>query len=72
VRNRPGAQKGVDLGKEWRLRVTPSDKERKTLFNPTAPAVLGHGGTFAHRYWIFNVSAVACEVVPLLPVIWTL
>jgi hypothetical protein len=43
VRNRPTAQKGVDLGKEWRLRATSSDKERKILFNPTAQAVLGRG-----------------------------
>jgi hypothetical protein len=30
------------------------------------------GFAFARRYWIVNVSAVACEIAPLLPVIWML
>jgi hypothetical protein len=50
VRNWPAAQNGVDLGKEWRLRATSSDKERKILFSPTAQAMLRRGRTFAHRY----------------------
>ncbi len=36
VKDRPGVQRGVDLGKELRRNAPPSDEERKVMFNQTA------------------------------------
>jgi GST-like protein len=43
LRDRPAVQRGVDLGKELRRSVPPSDEERRILFNQTAGQLRAKG-----------------------------
>ncbi len=40
IKARPAVQRGVDLGKELRRRVSPTEAERRVLFDQTAQTVL--------------------------------
>jgi GST-like protein len=44
IKERPAAQRGVDLGKEFRRSAPPSEEERRVLFGQTADSGRGRGG----------------------------
>ncbi len=39
VKERPGVQRGVELGKEFRRQAPPTDEERRVLFNQNAESI---------------------------------